>query len=73
MKQTASRHHPDQVLLPGLLLAEQKLNEIYSESYVGPVVVLMEDISLCFNSKSATKCFKMTVKTQQCINISIVV
>jgi hypothetical protein len=32
--------------------------------------VLIEDISLCFNSRSITKCFKITVKTQQFINIS---
>jgi len=33
-------------------------------------VILIEDMALCLNSKRKTKCFKVTVKTQQqCINI----
>lgn len=36
-------------------------------------VILIEDIPLCFNSKSKTKCFKLSVKTvQQCINVIFV-
>ena len=35
-------------------------------------IILIEDIPFCWNSKSETKYFKITVKTQQqCINISI--
>ena len=33
--------------------------------------ILIEDIPLCFNSKSKTKYFKITVRTKQCIHISI--
>jgi len=33
--------------------------------------MLIEDIPLCFNSRSITKCFKITVKTRQFINITI--
>ena len=33
--------------------------------------ILVEDIPLCFSSKNKTKHFKITVKTQQCINIGI--
>ena len=32
------------------------------------IVILIEDMP-CFNSKGKTKCFKITGKTQQCINI----
>lgn len=32
--------------------------------------ILIEDILLCFNSKSKIKCFKITVRTKQCINMS---
>ena len=36
------------------------------------ILILIEDIPLWLNSKSKTKCFKVTVKTQQhCVNISV--
>jgi hypothetical protein len=35
--------------------------------------MLIEDIPLCFNSRSIRKCFKITLKTQEFINISILV
>ena len=33
--------------------------------------ILTEDIPVCFNYKSKTKCFIITVRTKQCKNISI--
>jgi len=33
--------------------------------------ILIEDIPLCFNSEIKTKYCKITIKTQQCVNISI--
>jgi hypothetical protein len=36
------------------------------------ILILMEDIPLCMNSKGKTNCSKITVKTQQqCVTISI--
>jgi hypothetical protein len=37
--------------------------------YLEDWVILTEDIPLCLKSKIKTKSFKVSVKTQQCINI----
>lgn len=46
-------------------------SSVFKKVLVQNRFILIEYIPLCFNSEIKTECYKITVKTQQCVNISV--